>query len=333
MASVAKENLFIARTPLQLFNCIEARNRFHADEENTLFYLYQRDIDKKQMRNLIKEEEWHRIVAYPLDWKRRLFFPIFLRGIKRELRFKISHCYYGVYNSIISSFINYIAPKELIIVDDGVHTFEMAVLLESGKIGRKGFLKDIRNFILSSDASFLYRSSFFTIYDLSRYNIGNKVIVNDYRVFHSAIKSLPKKEIVYFIGTNLNEKILKDISYFEEYMKKIVEYYKEKKLVYILHRYESPDFIGMLAEKCGFEYVIFDNPIEIDIAGAGFLPEEIATFGSSAVDTLSILYPDCRYKIFYLESRDIKEAKQDIFIKLYDAFEEKGYEVIHILDL
>lgn len=284
------------------------------------------------MQSLIKNKEWRRVVAYPLDWKRRLFFPLFLRRIKQELRLKISSCYYGAYNSIISSLINDIKPKELIIVDDGVKTLEMARLVESAKIDKKSFFKKIRNSVLSSDTAFLYSSSFFTIYDLSRYKIKNRVILNDYRFFRSSIKNLQKKDVVYFIGTNLNEKILKDISRFEEYMKKIAAYYGDKKLIYILHRYESPEFIGSLADRYGFEYVKFDGPIEVEIAAAGFLPSEIATFGSSAVDTLSILYPDSRYRIFYLESRDINEAKRDIFVKLYDAFDKKGYEVVHILD-
>jgi hypothetical protein len=76
----------------------------------------------------------------------------------------------------------------------------------------------------------------------------------------------------------------------------------------------------VFADRYDFEYVKFDGPIEIEIAGAGFLPVEIATFGSSAIDTLSILYPGSRYKIFYLEGRDIKESKRDIFAKLYDLF-------------
>jgi hypothetical protein len=325
-----KKNLFIARTPLQLFNCIEAKNRFHADEENILFYQYQRDIDKKQMQSLIKDEEWHKVIAYPLDWKRRLFFPLFLHRIKQDLGPEVSYCYYGAYNSIISSLINSVDPKELVIVDDGVKTLEMARLVESGKIDKKSFLKKIRNSVLSSDTAFLYRSSFFTIYDLGRYKIKNRVILNDYRIFHSSIKNLQKKDVVYFIGTNLNEKVLKDTASFEGYIKKIRAYYKGKRLIYVLHRYESPEFIRVFADRYNFEYVKFDGPIEIEIAGAGFLPVEIATFVSSAIDTLSILYPGSRYKIFYLEGKDIKESKRDIFAKLYDSFKDKGYEVIHV---
>ena len=39
-------NLYVARTPLQLFNCREARERFHAAEENRLILAVRQPVDR-----------------------------------------------------------------------------------------------------------------------------------------------------------------------------------------------------------------------------------------------------------------------------------------------
>jgi hypothetical protein len=323
-----ERNLFIARTPLQLFNCIEAKNRFHDKEENTLFYQYQRQVDKIQMENLIDSSQWSRVVPYPLTLYSKFFFPLYLRGLKEEYLFKISYCYYGVYNSIVSYLINSIQPQKLIIVDDGVKTLGIARNLEAKRIQKQNLFKTIRDKFLNSNRDFLYDSTFFSIYSLEEYQIENGVILNDYRMFKKGLLALPLQDVLYFIGTNLNEKILKNGESFERYLQKVLSYYRDKKIIYILHRYEDIDFIENLAKKYGFDYVKFSNILEVEIAKAGFLPKEFATFGSSAIETLALLYTDCDYKVFSIDSKDIKENKVEAMEKLYQSFREKGYEVI-----
>ena len=323
-----ERNLFIARTPLQLFNCIEAKNRFHEKEENILFYQYQHQVDKTQMENLIHNSQWSRVISYPLTLFSKLFFPLYLKKLKEEYRFNISHCYYGAYNSIVSYLINSIQPQELIIVDDGVKTLGMARDLEGKSIQKQNLFKTIRDKFLNSNRDFLYDSTFFSIYLLEEYKIDNRVILNDYRMFKKGLLALPLQDVVYFIGTNLNEKILNNKESFESYLQKVVSYYHDKKIIYILHRYEDVDFIENLAKKYRFDYVKFSNILEVKIAQAGFLPKEFATFGSSAIETLALLYSNCDYKVFSIESKDIKENKVEAMAKLYQSFREKGYEVI-----
>lgn len=325
-----KINLFIARTPLQLFNCIEAKKRFHEGDKNILFYQYQRDVDKKQIERLIEMDRWEKVIAYPLTRMRKRFFPFYLKNIITQYQSKISHCYYGTYNNIISSLINLIKPYALILIDDGTKTLVHAQLIESKNIERRGFFKKIRNKLFSTSREFLYQSTFFSLYPLKNYNIANKVILNDYRMFKDSLSSLPSKDVVYFIGTPLGEHVLKDKLVYEEYLQKVVTYYGDKKFIYILHRYENVDEITHFAKKYHFEYVKFDTILEYAILKAGFIPKECATFSSSAIETLPLLYPQSKYTSFYVKPDDILQKKQDIMNRIYQNYEAKGYEVIHL---
>ena len=325
-----KTNLFIARTPLQLFNCIEAKKRFHSDDENILFYQYQREIDKKQMEGLIEIDGWEEIIPYQLSSVKKIFFPFFLDGIISKYKHRVNSCYYGTYNSIIAALINLISPKELVLVDDGTRTLVRAKLLESKTIEKRNFFKRIRDKILSTDRQFLYKSTFFSLYPLEEYKIENKIILNDYRMFKESLSSLPMKEMVYFIGTPLGEHVLKNKLMYEAYIKKVIAYYANKKFIYILHRYEEIDEIKKISKKYNFQYIKFDTILESAIFNEGFIPKEFATFTSSAIETLPILYPTSNYKSFYIESKDILEKKQDIMERIYKNYQAKGYEVIHL---
>lgn len=326
-----KKNLFIARTPLQLFNCIEAKKRFHKDEENILLYLYQREIDKKQMQSLIESNEWFKIIEYPLSWQRRIFSYFYIKKIKKEYQNKIQNCYLGVFNSIINSLVNSIHAKELIVVDDGTKTLGLAKNIMTMNVNNRGSIfKALRNKILNTDRSFLYKASFFSIYTLEKFSLKNRIILNDYLIFKKSLSVLPKKNKVYFIGTNLNEKIVKSDKIFESYLEKVLNYYSDKELVYVLHRYENIEYIARLSEKYHFEYVKFDNILEVEIAKVGFIPTEFATFASSAIETLPLLYDGSKYKIFYIEADAILEHKQRPMKDLYDSFEKKGYDLISL---
>lgn len=328
MMNERSKHLFIVRTPLQLFNAIEARKRFHKEDVNILFYQYQRMVDKRLMENLIITSEWDEVIAYPLTWSRRVFLPFYLNSMM-EKHHNIQNCYVGVFNSIVNLFINRVNPQKIVILDDGTKTLGIANNIAKGDVNRKeNRLKTLRNKIFNLDRSYIYKASFFTIYSLKNYAINNEIILNDYREFREGLERCEKKEVVYFIGTNLKEKILSSEEAFEKNLQKVLAYYKDKKFIYILHRYESLPYLQNLAERYKFEAVKFENILEVEIAKAGFIPVEFATFGSSAIETLPLLFSQSDYRVFKIEAEDILAKKQLAMKSVYENFQSKGYEVI-----
>ena len=323
------KNIFIARTPLQLFNCIEARNRFYKNHYNILFYQYQRDIDKLQIESLI-DEQWSDIIPYSLTPIKRIFFPFFLKKVIVKYHNYIDTCYFGAYNSIISYLINNLKPLKLFIIDDGVKTIKISELIKDRKLDKKDYCKYIYNNIMGSSRDYIYRAKFFTIYDEIKLFVPNKVIKNDYREFKTHISVLEKENITYFIGTNLLEKILKNKEKFESELEKIILYYQEKnqKIIYIMHRYEEIKYIEKLSKKYNFESVKFNNIIEIELLNRGTVPMGVASFASTAVETINMIY-GVDATIFELENSGIFEKYQEVFAKLYDNFRKKGVIVIN----
>jgi hypothetical protein len=53
-------NLFLVQTPFQLFNAIEAKNRFHPNDKNILIIIH-----KGQQKNM---EQIHEILDYDNEW-------------------------------------------------------------------------------------------------------------------------------------------------------------------------------------------------------------------------------------------------------------------------
>jgi hypothetical protein len=326
-----KINLFIAKTPLQLFNCIEARNRFHKSEKNVLFYQYQRNIDKIQIENLIKEEEWLEVIAYPLSPLHRIFFQYFLNKNILKYTNRVDSCYFGAYNSIISYFINKVKPKEFFIIDDGVKTIKISELIKDGKLDKKGLVRGIKDKLMNSSRAYIYNAKFFTIYDEVEIFLPNRVIKNNYSAFKEHVSSINKENIIYFIGTNLLERSIKTEEIFEQELKKVVLHYKKKnqKLIYILHRYEDIDYLNTLSKEYDFEAVKFDNIIEVELLKRGTVPMGVASFASTAVETIKMIY-GVDATIFELENSGIFEKYQEVFFKLYNNFREKGVDVVRL---
>jgi len=326
-----KINLFIAKTPLQLFNCIEAKNRFHQDETNILFYQYQRNIDKLQIENMLNSNEWSEVIPYPLSPLKRLFFPFFLKKIIVNYHDQIDHCYFGAYNSIISYLINNLKPLKFFIIDDGVKTIKISELIKDKKLDKKGVFRSLRDKLMNSSRNYIYNAKFFTIYDEIKIFVPKKVIKNDYRAFKTHISNIEKENIIYFIGTNLLERSIRSKEIFESELEKVILYYQEKnqKIIYVLHRYEEIEYMEILSKKYGFESVKFDNIIEVELLKRGTIPMGVASFASTAVETIDMIY-GVNATIFELHNDGIFSKYQIIFQKLYDNFQSKGVKVIKL---
>ena len=321
-------NFFIAKTPLQLFNCIEARDRFHKSEENTLFYQYRSDIDKKQIKNLI-DDSWFEVIDYPLTLSNRLFFPILLNKIKLKYKNRVSNCYYGAYNGIISHLINSINPSNNFLVDDGVKTIKISQFIKDNKLDKRGFLRPLKDFLLKSSRGYIYKSKFFTVYSEIEKHLPNRVVINDYRAFKDRVLTMNRENIVYFIGTALLKRTLKNRDSFEQELKRVIDYYNQRnqKFIYILHRYEEIEYLNSLAKKYNFEAVKFNNIIEIELFQRGTFPKEVSSFASTAVETINMIY-GVEMKIFELDNSKIYDKYQKVFQDLYNNFRDKGIEVI-----
>jgi len=64
------------------------------------------------------------------------------------------------------------------------------------------------------------------------------------------------------------------------------------------------------------------------ISKEGFIPSEFATFGSSAIETLPLLYSKSHYRVFCLDIKDIVHKEILSFEKLYANLHSKDYDML-----
>lgn len=322
-----EKNLFIVRSPLQAFNATEAQRRFCKSQRNVIIVFYRKEVDRKLVLNVLSVGEWSEVIVQPLKphyelWK---FLHKFIKEHPR-----INQCFIGDHSTLINYFMNRIRCGDLTILDDGSATIRLAKLHENRTLhkikktaySRKSNANILINRLLRIDPCYYYQAKFFTIYDLP---LKNKVIRNDYRCFREQVENLLSKPIAFFIGSNLIEQILINTNVFEQQMQQVADLYKKSGMIfyYILHRKEDTQYMKALGRKLGFECVRFDNIIEIEFLTLGYIPTEVSTFLSSAIQTLPLLYPS-RYRFFKLSPEHITARHKESVLDVQKHLAKEG---------
>lgn len=322
-----KTNIFIVRTPLQAFNAIEAKERFCRDDHNHIIIVYRNDSDKRLIEKILVPKQWTNILYQQIKPHRELFF--LFRHLLKQFPI-INFCFIGDHSTLINYYMNRVKYEKLILLDDGTATIRIADLLEKKvfhKIKKtayseKKYFELLFEKLFKIDTKYYYNSTLFSIYDLKN-NID--IINNDYRFFQKNIETLPKKRVVFFIGSNIKDKILINEKLFEKHLANIVSIYKKRniELYYILHRKEDQEYMSDLSKKLDFKSIKFDNIIELEILNLGYVPIEIATFLSTAITTLKCLY-NSEYNYYNLDKEDVNNKYQKVLADLYIEFQKEN---------
>jgi len=325
-------NLFLIQTPFQLFNATEAAHRFHEEEKNILIFIDKGNQKNRQQIEKILEYDnsWHEVVVVPFSSKiQRLVYPFTLtKHIKIWNSNKINNIYVALYRNISAHIVNSVKHKHTIVYDDGNSIFKTIHFLNEKKQKTFKVMRALSDVITlrKTDIDFLYKSILFTLFDISSYkNIDNKIIQNDFSYFKSKIKTLKEENDIFFIGSKMIDNgMTKDI--FEASVQNMVQFYKLQgiKVKYVPHRYEDIAYLESLSNKYGFKVTPFSSIIEFEFITQGVKPSEVATFRSTAVDTLNIIY-GTKVTIFTLKKEEIAEDKQEEFDLVYQNFRKKQY--------
>ena len=314
--------LFICRTPFQLFNAQEARDRFHAGSDNQLILIYRKKIDLEQMLS-VKDEHWPHCTQLHLNFATRVFYPLWL---KHAVSGTPSHIYTALTTNIHAHIANtFYDNAKITLLDDGNETLLVEKLIKEG--GHRQVKQSLINRLLGrrTKLDYLERASFFTQYKISLNN--NEVIENDYRVFRERTKNLPKTQETLFIGSNLVGNYIADTEIFIDLLRQVRDHLPGE-LSYAFHRYENKKKITPHLLKLGIKPVSFNTIIEQQFLEDGRVPQLIATFRSTAADSLSSLYGTDTVFFEIPERAITDEAKRSECRRLYAYYRESGRQVI-----
>jgi len=325
------KSLFIARTPFQLFNCIEAKDVFTDTGECYLLCIYKKDIDRTLMEKMIALSSWKSVFFLQLTFLNRLCYPLIVKHFLMMAK-EAKYCFFGLTTPMISHCINTVHAEKNILLDDGNEIFLIAKKISNESIFHIGMTQRIYNIILGRKVDFSYARDLiiFSFFDLQKYQLDNVVLSNDYHVFKQKISTLPRVKEIFFIGSNLIDTYM-DKQFFEENMQKVVNYYKHYKVVYVLHRYEDKVYMESIGNKLGFDVIQFSMILEMALLEYGKIPDKIATFRSTALETLGYLYAPMAMEVFEIDiERLLKPIQKDEYIDLYSNYRKKKIPIVQL---
>jgi hypothetical protein len=320
-------NLFVVRTPLQLFNAIEARDRLHVGERNALLMQYGSAVDHELMEGLL-DDGWQVVRRYAYNGLRRKLYAWLLASWLRQLG-RPQVLYIGLITHLPLHVANFCAPQSLRLLDDGNETLLIARRLHELRQHlprRRLWLERLLRQCLDPRA--LVDATAFSIYDTEP--LGLPRLVNDYRMFRQRMKSLPTRSCVVFIGSNLVGNYFKGEEEFLQALAAVHERWPGK-LMYCPHRYESQALRERI-QALGFELFLPDTILENAFMYAGWSPESLATFRSTAIDTLARIYglPGVMVE---MPLTSIIAAKLDELDMVWQTFRTGGGRVLMLSDM
>jgi len=322
-----KYNIFIVAGPLHLMNAIEAIEYFKS-KNNILIVLYTDNKQQlSQMKKLLNFVNWHTVeyIRIPQNIIDKLFFvnniANSLQTIQKD---KIDKLFVGEYRSDhVNHIVNTLSNKDIYLLDDG-----LAQLNYHNEMNLQPYRVKIRRVIYQALFYQLERINytFFTIFDIKN----EKIIKNNYNFFKKYIRDKQVEDSVYFIGQPLVELGIMSEENYKKSLSKIIDFYKGRKFIYILHRREKVENIKEFSLKLNFKYKLFDNLIELEMIMSKIVPSDFATFYSTAIVTLPCFISETEYRVFRTKDNIIHKNFIDNISNTYQELEKIGLRVVQL---
>ena len=316
-----KYNIFIVTGPLHIMNAIEAIDYFKT-KNNILLVLYTAQNQQlEQMKKILKFHHWHTIKYIPLPMKTldKLIFTYEINNSLKDIdSSKLDKIFVGDYRSDhVNHIVNFFQNKNIYLLDDGLAQviYHKETSNESFKVKTRRFIYKLLMYKLSK-----IKYTFFTIFDIEN----EKVIKNRYSFFKKYIKDKKVENAVYFIGQPLIEANIISEDIYKNELSKVINFYDNKKFVYILHRREDENRVKKLSIELNFKYKIFENLIELEMINSKSIPSEFATFFSTAIVTLPNFITLSEYRVFQIDNRYINQLYINDIVGSYKEFERLG---------
>lgn len=311
-------NLYIISSPFQLVCAMESLLQ---SKKKSIFWIYLgipgkgNDLMLKLADEYLKNEN----VFYSIKTNPIILLINKIKFLKKiNKTYKIENLFIGNLSEFSEKLcaVN-IKCKKLWSLDDGAKTLVLKEFYtdKNKKIdcfGEKKMNSLIKYLILKCfflKASKEIDINWFTIFDFKPKNKGvlhvHELLNFKKQINFNGTFSSNNKNVVYFIGSNLINAGV--ISKAEDYLKslhKIKSCYPEKKIIYMPHRFESLEVIDKIREF-GFEIKELDHIIEIAFLEEEIYPYTIASFYSTALYSMSKLFPKANVDFFQIDKNYI----------------------------
>ena len=321
-------SVFVVQSPLQLLNAIEASCVLKKNGHYIVIHRNKNNL--LRMRRLAELYSLKDVDYIPAGFFSRFLVDIRTRWKYRAIVGKVDSVIFGSLAIWAINLIIFLRPKDLYMVDDGQQTVNLLINPEATRLSKRNGGKLSR---------VIENSIFFTYYtDLAdasnvKYIPNNleyvkSKLINDPAV--SGISPLDKTDVL-FIGANIFGKY----NDFPSVLERIVRHAesKRKKIFYVMHRFDCEAKINKLANKYHFTAVKYDYPIELifSLLWSKNQPE-VWGVGSTAIDTILLMFPVAKIQIFSLDNTQFYKIKDRLaFSSLLSMY--KSNSSVNVIEL
>jgi hypothetical protein len=346
-----ERNLFLVSTAFQLINAIEAQKYFKTKNNIlVLFYFGNINRDHEQLEEIVELFDYNQLITFKVEpQKKYLNLIIDLLKVLQKNQYK--KVFTGYFSANLRRFIANVKYQELFLIDDGVYTISIHNELYAKDTKRyKKYITEYsekkRTKPIARLKFYIYRQfrkfylkihgfqndmkemplNFYTIFNLPQYQ--NEIIVkNNYKYIckyflENNIEkkcSNPNKNIVYFLGQPLNRVFNIDDRTYISYIKYIINYYKNKEIVYIPHRAEKEKIIENIENiKGNIKVKKIFSPFELYILRENIKVTHIASFLSTTLFSIKQMYSDVKVDAFRLKINSELDNNNALIYKMLE---------------
>lgn len=331
-------NIYLVQSPLQVLSAFEARARFgSADDIIFVMFSPNKKKNNQQLEMTLRATGWTRtykfkpktrIPLYNLILKLRLYS--YIRQLARR---GIERIFMGDFRSIWMNRARAISgAAETWLLDDGAVTpfvqknyFNEGIFWPPHKKNKsQKHLRAISNYFFRADQVARTPIHLFSAFHvIPPETPGQRVLQHGYEHLRGLVNQKQRaNRQVFFFGSKLSEAELISHKLEVDSLINIAAWYQQQgaSLVYIPHREDKARKLESLA-LAGIEVRNLGLPAELYFALATEVPAHIATFCSSAINNLSVMYEFDSMRAFVLPQSGIRPSSRKAFELLYSGFE------------
>jgi len=354
------KNIFFVSTALHLFNAIEAQHHFKTTN-NILVLLFfgDKSQDETHIQTYLEYFPYDKLITFNVGNARR-YHALTVELLNLINKYTYEDLFVGYFSANLRRIVCNIPSKKLFLYDDGTYSIALhnelynpkgisntsQLITRYSEKKRKTKFKQFKFLLYDYYREVYFRLhgygndfkqiklDFFTIFHLTSYakekivNHQFKRIQNIFQLSNKTSSTQEEKNI-YFLGQPLDKALNISNDQYISYIIEIASHYKNNQIhfIYVPHRSENPSIVSNLAlEK--FEVLVPNIPFEIYLLENNIDITYLASFFSSALFTLKVLFPQIKVESFKIP---FNHEKRNDIEAIYDTIRKENI-AIHLLE-
>lgn len=315
------KNLYIVRTPLQLINAIEAKEHFHCTHNILVIIQSKTDKTQQHLEKLLSLTHWDEILTIKTNTKQKKsnFFQ-YVKYIKHLKKERFNFIFTGEFATIHQIFIANLNKKEVFLIDDGTLTISVHAnnLHPNNRHRRPYSFRKLRYNIFGLKTHAPDTVHLFTTFKLTPHK-KEKIVHNELNFFKKFLSTHTEDDNrLYFLGQSLVESGMSSRDDYIKYIQSIINYYK-RPIIYIPHRAETLSDEILSLQSDNFTIKELSKPVELEFLENYRYPRHIASFFSTALYNINMIFPSCQVDAIVLDEKTIHSHK-DTILRTYELF-------------